>query len=1089
MNYVIPVELTEEIIRQCNYSVFADLDNDGVCEEDITKDVESVNYIDVNLEMKNTGMVLGKPSVNISSISLLNEDGKYSFSKASSPYFGKFKRNTKIYIEGGFIDSDGAKHKIGLFTGVITGLRDSRQAGNNVMVVTLKDYAKFAQKKKNPDKVYFNKTISYVLDDLITYVYGVDFPREIDQMQVVFPLIELEENGYVWNSIQKFCEACDGRAYFEHDKFKFITPQSPDYNFQEAPVYTFMGKNIFDYIQSVEEDAIINKWTITSEAKVLQPRQVVVGTPSTNSLTDAVEYAYNDGKNALGTDKKTITLKFQEEMVWVDTINVPLVEDFTYVDFPDTPTQEDIDLMNQNSIHKVFDKDTGNQLTIYSIDYKTGKIVLKDPIANPEYRIQVTYQYYTDRIVTGKYKWYNFELDKITANLFDPSKSLVRGLICWGSFFDFHSIHTDTIVGEGEIPSCPICGRRMKILTKTQDLQNLVLEAHDGYDLVNVTLKEEEQGILLTDWQVSGNNKNIKFRLMNNIPARYEGEEPNRQLIDTLYISKMEIYGNPLECVFPLKVISADAPEEFENAYDINNDYIIDEEYAQKVCDEYRWRYGVDRPYLEVRTKGIPQIEMLDRVRVTDVVSGIDYDFIVIGYKHTIKKDGWETSLTLESLIEAWEFDPSSVKVEKFQYKVQGAVDLKTVNVLSHHDFEDIFEGDRITHSVIVEFESILNRNISNFLEGKILIKEQAAGSRYIHKGSFTDIATKMFKIEGLESDKEYKVYVVVSNKFGSTSFYGEGYALNTPTTGELKASYAVLPPPANFSVVKGTNETVEGKVLVTAGCNPCPYQHYKSTIFEMVGKDKLWTDASKISREITTNSTVFELPTEGQYKFRVAYKDIWNRVGSYTEFTSPVSGSVLKETVADILEIEVTSSINPTSGTLESLYEGSEEAVTFGGAVSISYKYPYAHTFNLVRLKTVGAVSFYVQYLKEDNTWGDLVGSASVPKTAIANEFLVFPFVENGKEVRRSTRELKIIFTGACSIAFLAFDTFGYYDNLIVRDGQIKSAKIDNLQADKIRIGDSSAPIPLAVQPGDTLFRFDGSLLSTQGEKPLGME
>ena len=44
-------------------------------------------------------------------------------------------------------------------------------------------------------------------------------------------------------------------------------------------------------------------------------------------------------------------------------------------------------------------------------------------------------------------------------------------------------------------------------------------------------------------------------------------------------------------------------------------------------------------------------------------------------------------------------------------------------------------------------------------------------------------------------------------------------------------------------------------------------------------------------------------------------------------------------------------------------------------------------------------------------------------------------------------------------------------------------------IKADKITVGGGPAPIPLAIQPGDILFRFDGSLLSTQGLKPLGME
>lgn len=57
------------------------------------------------------------------------------------------------------------------------------------------------------------------------------------------------------------------------------------------------------------------------------------------------------------------------------------------------------------------------------------------------------------------------------------------------------------------------------------------------------------------------------------------------------------------------------------------------------------------------------------------------------------------------------------------------------------------------------------------------------------------------------------------------------------------------------------------------------------------------------------------------------------------------------------------------------------------------------------------------------------------------------------------------------------------------IKDAYIDSANIISVDASKIKVGGNSAPIPLAIQPGDTLFRLDGSLLSTQGLKPLGME
>lgn len=1109
MNLAIPIELTENLIRQCTYSVFVDIDNDGTCEEDITKDVDAVNYIDVNLEMKNTGMVLGKPSVSISSITLFNEDGKYSFSKTSSPYFGKFKRNTKVYIEGGFIDSDGNKRTIGLFTGVITGFRDTRQTGNNKMVVTLKDYAKFAQRKKNPDVVLFNKTLSYAVDYLITYVYGEDFPREIQGLEVVYPVIEFEEGGYVWNSLQKLCEACDGRIFFEHDKFKFITPHSSEYNFQESPVYTFTGKNIFNFIQSVDEENIINKWTITSEAKVLQPRQVVVGTPSTNSLTDVVEYVYNDGKNALGVDKKTITLKYQEDLQWINTINVPLVEDFTYIDYPNTPTQEDIDLMNQNAINKVFNKNTGEQLTVYSIDYKNGKIVLKDPITDPEYRIQVTYQYYTDRIISGKYKWYNFELEDITANLFDQSKVqrrvlCIRGLM--GIFFGipFH-YHTE-IIGLGvPIPRCPICDSKMSVATSLKSLDNLILEAHDGYELVNIVLNQGEQGLFLTDWVVSENNKNIKFRLCNNLPIRHEGT----QLIDTLYLSKMEIYGNPLKCISPLKVVSVGGDiTEAENAYEIQNDYIIDQEYAQQVCDEYYHKYSIDRSFLEVTTKGIPQIEMLDRVRIIDTISGIDYDFIVIGYKHTIKKDGWKTNLTLESLVPAWEFDPSNVEIIRPRYNPQSAVTLPTINILRDHGFEDVFQGNNITHSVIIEFEPPMKFNVANFLEGKILLQEQLQDGglgRYIHIGSFTEQETNMFKITGLETGKQYKAFVVLSNKYGATSFYGDGYLITTPTLEELKTTYLPIIAPINVQLIKALN----GKFSVSCNAAPPQYPHYKTTRFEMVKEGKTWADESVQIQFSDRDSVIYDFPSEETYKIRVAYVDIWDRVGVYSAERTINGGVIDLDTLPkNLFEIEIFAKdkegadYTPDEGFLDQLIDGEINRVVFDRHVEIVYKYPYEHIFDLIRFRTPANYQFYVEYLEqrsEPENWISVAGTSESPLTSLINvdaaEANVFEFhkdgnMTEGEIIKRKTNKMRITFPFGCILEELIFGTYGYFDSLKVKEGDIKSAHIENLQAEKLLIGNDPASFVLTIDPvSDVLFRFDNSLFSTKGLNPVGME
>ena len=370
-----------------------------------------------------------------------------------------------------------------------------------------------------------------------------------------------------------------------------------------------------------------------------------------------------------------------------------MVDTTTLIDLTN-PTQDDIDAMNANSTVKVWDKINGRQLTVQDLDPYRGIIVCSEAITKP-YDLQITYQYYNNVIMTGKYRWFEFELDKVSRNI--------------------------------ELPE---------------------IEAHDGFDQVTYSTETSTNNLYLSDWQVIDGNKKIKFKLTNNIPERIVGE----QRLDRIYLSKMEIFGNPLDCVNPLKftAVDADTIGDFESAFSIENDYIIDAEWGKKAVDFLLYKTQRAKSSIEAVTVGIPQIQILDRITVIEDVTGVDYDFIVTDIKHTMK-ESWKTTLRLEPLVPAWVYDSSRVTVNMPTFDTGGTLTLPVIEVKSNGSIENNFANGKITHSVTINFNSPASYGITNFLEGRIIYKRDDSNN-YTVCGSFTDQFTSSYQISGLET-------------------------------------------------------------------------------------------------------------------------------------------------------------------------------------------------------------------------------------------------------------------------------------------------------------------------------------------------
>jgi hypothetical protein len=631
MDYSVPIELTNAKVRNISFQVLADVYKNNTFSCDITSYIISIDNIVSDLEFRQKGSVLGKPSINTASISLDNTLGKFSPNNSNnieSQYpTGQFRTNTPIKIIAGFLDATGTPRTRVLFHGVITSFKNKITQQSKQVVLQLKDHAIYLQKMKIPNHDYknnqfyeavlFDATINEAIDYLIDYSLGTSFPRTLHHMNERLPMVDLIVGNTIWQTLQLLAQSVEGRIFFEAGEFKFYSPLSPDWNNPLESQYTFNADNIQDFEEEVDWDNIINKWKITSNPKTMQLRQVLVGTPSSNTVAMTDEYWTGDTKSALGADNKTITLKSQDQytLEWIDSLNVPLVYTQTYSDLIQSipsPTQDQINTMNNSSLIKVWDRINNIQLTINSINVKTGTIELLNTIDPDNYNIQITYQYYQDQIVHGKYREYIYDLEKIGTNI--------------------------------ELP---------------------VIIANNIEESITYSTTTSTNTLYLSDWTICEGNKRVKFKLTNNVPIAGESNE-----LDTVYITKFEVWGNALECTSPLSftAIDGDTISQFENSYEINNDYISNIIWGKQIVDLYLYKYKSNLTFLDVNTKGIPQIDLLDRVTIQEAVSGNNFDYIVIGIKHSIKKDGWKTNLQLESLIPPWTYDESRVNALYYKY-------------------------------------------------------------------------------------------------------------------------------------------------------------------------------------------------------------------------------------------------------------------------------------------------------------------------------------------------------------------------------------------------------------------------------------
>jgi fibronectin type 3 domain-containing protein/predicted nucleic acid-binding Zn-ribbon protein len=606
-------QLAKSNLRNPVQHVYLDFDRDGVYEVDVTSDVETMS---VNHELQSGGgYKRGKPSVDQATVVLFNEDGRYSPHNASSPYNGNVVTGVGIKICAGF-----GNEEIPIFTGVVSAWNHSRD--KNVTTVKCKDRAYYMQRKDAPNILEVSVPMRDAVITLIDWVFGEgNQDYDVDNIPIIIPVLEFNDETKVWNYIQMLSEACDARAYFDGlGKFHFHSALALDTD-EPTVAHHFTTSSLFSLDEEFDQTEVRNRWKVESEYLSLHPEQIVWGTPEDETET-VEEYTVGDTvKNAVDLANKSIQLKTKPEgeTVYEDTWNVPI-------------KTKNMHLYDELAV-KVYNVTKSKPIPIdhFSSDADTGFIQLY-PDADIEEGdlLSVTYVYLSRNLLAGKKRTWYADLE-----------------------------HRSYNVQPLEFAANNAFGKKVPI---------------SQYQLANnVSVIEYEQ--IKSD--------RMKITLQNDYN-------------DTVYISTMQIKAQPILSSSPITAVceDEDSIEEYgilEESF--QNDFISSEDYLQKLsvylCDMTKH----PRSIVNAQIKGMPHLEIGDIIKVTEEITGIDYEFVITAIDDKWLSGSWDATLTLEQAIMVdWTYEEGrSTIVNKSGGKsaLETNGEIAVPDIVSHQTFRD----------------------------------------------------------------------------------------------------------------------------------------------------------------------------------------------------------------------------------------------------------------------------------------------------------------------------------------------------------------------------------------------------------------
>lgn len=264
------------------------------------------------------------------------------------------------------------------------------------------------------------------------------------------------------------------------------------------------------------------------------------------------------------------------------TVNKPLYKSVELVD-------GEYQYKTDTVVYITSDTNYGHKVNVSDINILTGVITLEESLTTGT-TVSVTYKYQQLALLAGQQRTYTLELNN------DSGATNIQ-IQC-----SAHKNVSEYDQGE-EVPYSAIV-------------------AADKIHLVN-TIEQKD-------------NK-IKFTLKNNT------SQP-------VTISTLQLKGNPIKSFSPIKAkfknqTSIDTYG--ENELTISNNFIVDELQAKEIGNFLYSNLASPVEKVELPSATfIPYLNVCDRVTVSEITTGINYDFLVTNIKHTLQENEWSTTVT-----------------------------------------------------------------------------------------------------------------------------------------------------------------------------------------------------------------------------------------------------------------------------------------------------------------------------------------------------------------------------------------------------------------------------------------------------------
>ncbi|MTI61960.1 MAG: hypothetical protein FH762_18615 [Firmicutes bacterium] len=682
-----------------------DWDKDGAFNEneDISDYIKSVT-ISKKLEGD-----LGVNVVDTATVILDNSNEDFSPKNLSGKFAGNVVPNSFSEIRAGIADNTLAENEILLFDGYVQEIKPS--FNKYEATLKMKDYISILQNEECPDKFYYNYLREEIIKEWLDIV-GINYTdNTIDRTTTT--ISDSFEDKNMWDAIQDLAKSIWADVYIENGTFYFKTRISPNYDGEQAAVYTFStdneayDENIFEITEEYKSTNLYNQVKLTSQPLIKQARQAIwTGAEEETEIQE--EYSGSD--IVWSNDKQRYELQLtyvpEGETTEQATKNTPII--------PGSISVYDINT------------DTNYVLNggLASSDYDNGVIAFEAAhgelgIADTD-TLRVKYQFYFNKLAPHGIREFIIRLDDPAVNI-EPLNLLAK-FSDTNKRIDYSAIKKEfTLTGttekkvywrKNQFVDWELVTIRKKNKVDVKDSGQLLISTARNYT-IKTTISGEEKllwlrkskmtiqvidpngNVILTkqttkNWYELRNALNVNYIVIthSDIPEPdnvslgfeqkiYEDQKNVKVKITNKTDRPIELYGylknredtkntpilvgEPLQRSNVLEITEADQPSiEAYGKYemsDIELDYISSETELKKLAKYLLYQYSTPKSVLTIKTKPLPFLELMDKVHVHQKNRDIDNDFFIKEIKHVFKNGKWEMELKLEQAQASnWEY-------------------------------------------------------------------------------------------------------------------------------------------------------------------------------------------------------------------------------------------------------------------------------------------------------------------------------------------------------------------------------------------------------------------------------------------------